>query len=74
MTNGLCRDRKTIFIDGYAVQWFHSIFNDTNVFIYVEILNHQYILWLNFKLDYVADEYSVREAAGEAINAAIRRG
>lgn len=67
VTNGLVKDRKTIFINGYAVQWFVNIFKNTKVFIYTNVPNNKYILMAELTLDYVADEFSVEQVAKEKI-------
>lgn len=68
MTNGLVKGRKTLFVKGYAVQWFtNQIFKTTKIMIYVEIPNHYYINMSEITLDYIADDYSVEETAKECI-------
>lgn len=67
MTSGLVKGRNTMFIDGYAVQWFVDIFKRTRVFIYSEIPCHRYGLMSEITLDYIADEHSVKCAAVEKI-------
>lgn len=67
MTSGLTKGRKTIFVNGYAVQWFSTIFNNTKVMIYVNVPNNQYVLMTEITLDYIADDFSVESVAKEKI-------
>lgn len=67
MTTGLVRGRKTIFVKSYAVQWFHDIFKNTKVMIYVCVSGNTYICMTEITLDYVADEFSVEQTAKEKI-------
>ena len=67
MTNGLVKERKTLFIKGYAVQWFSNVFKNTKVMIYTNVPNNKYVLMTEITLDYVADEYSVECVAKEKI-------
>lgn len=67
MTNGLVKDRKTIFEKGYAVQWFYTILKNTKVMIYTKVPNNRYILMTEITLDYIADEFSVAQTAREKI-------
>ncbi|MGN0553046.1 MAG: hypothetical protein ACI4I1_06655 [Oscillospiraceae bacterium] len=67
MTIGLVKERKTIFIKGYAVQWFFTILKNTKVMIYTNIHNNKYVLMTEITLDYVADDFSVESVAKEKI-------
>lgn len=67
MTNGLVKGRKTIFINGYAVQWFTAILKNTKVMIYTNVPNNKYVLTTEITLDYVADELTVKNIAEERI-------
>lgn len=67
MTSGLVKDRKTIFINGYAVQWFSTILKSTKVMVYANIPNNKYVLITDFVIDYIADEFSVEQSAKEKI-------
>ena len=67
MTNGLVKGRKTIFINGYAVQWFSNVFKNTKVMIYAPEPNNKYILMSEITLDYVADDFTVESVAKEKI-------
>ena len=59
MTSGLVKDRKTIFINGYAVQWFTQLLT-TRVIIYVNIPNNQYVCISEMTLPYVADDNTIK--------------
>jgi hypothetical protein len=63
MTNGLVKDRKTIFINGYAVQWFLNVFKNTKVMIYANVPNNKYVLMTEITLDYIADGITVESVA-----------
>ena len=67
MTNGLVKGRKTIFIKGYAVQWFSSVLKDTKIFIYICDCSHRYINMSDITLDYIADDFTVERVAKEKI-------
>lgn len=67
MTIGLVKGRKTIFINGYAVQWFSNILKRTKIMIYVRIPGNTYICMTEITLDYVADDFSVDSIAKEKI-------
>jgi hypothetical protein len=67
MTNGLNKDRKTIFVNNYAVQWFKTPLKNTKILIYVKIPSHKYINLTELTLDYIADEVSVEMASREKI-------
>ena len=67
MTSNLVKDRKTFFIKGYAVQWFHTILKNTKVFIYSNVPNNKYVLMTEITLDYFADEFSIEQTAKEKI-------
>lgn len=66
MTSGLVKDRKTIFINGYAVQWFSQLLT-TRVGIYVNIPNNQYVCASEMTLPYVADDNTIEIVAREKI-------
>ena len=67
MTLGLVKGRKTLFINGYAVQWFSSILKDTKIFIYICDCSHHYINMSDITLDFIADEFTVESVAKEKI-------
>lgn len=67
MTNGLVKGRDTIFINGYAVQWFYTVFKQTKIIIYANIPGGRYISMCELNLDYIADDYSVKQIATEKI-------
>lgn len=67
MTNGLNKDRNTIFIKGYAVQWFSTIMRTTKIIIYVQIPGYTWISMCEDTLDYIADDFSVKQFATEKI-------
>ena len=67
MTSGLVKERKTIFINGYAVQWFTNIFKNTKIMIYVCVSSNTYICMTENTLDYIADVFSVEQVAKEKI-------
>lgn len=62
MTSGLVKERKTIFINGYAVQWFSQLLT-TKVVIYVNIPNNKYVCISEMTLPYVADDNRVQIVA-----------
>lgn len=56
MTNGLFKERKTIFINGYAIQWF-SQFSTTKIMIYADIPGNRYIGMTEMTiLDIISDD------------------
>lgn len=67
MTNGLVKGRNTVFVKGYAVQWFTDIFKNTKIMIYVCVPGNTYTCMTEITLDYIADEFSVKETAKEKI-------
>ena len=67
MTNGLVKDRKTMFIKGYAVQWFSQLLT-TKVMIYVNIPWSKYVCMTEMTLPSVANE---KERFIEYINAVL---
>ncbi len=67
MTNGLIKDRKTMFIKGYAVQYFKTLTNRTKIIIYANLPVSKYVSMCEFTIDLVADDYSVESAAKEKI-------
>lgn len=62
MTSGLVKGRKTMFINGYSVQWFSQLLT-TRVIIYVNIPNNQYVCISEMTLPYIADDNTVRNVA-----------
>ena len=66
MANGLVKERKTIFINGYAVQWFSQLLR-TKVMIYVNIPNNKYVCMSEMTLPYVANEKEVECVAKSKI-------
>ena len=66
MTNGLVKERKTIFINGYAVQWFSQLLR-TKVMIYVNVPNNKYVCMSEMTLPYVANEKEVESVAKSKI-------
>ena len=66
MNSGLVKERNTMFIGGYGVQWFADIFKRTRIFIYSKI-DRRYGLMSEITLDYIADEYTVKCVAEEKI-------
>lgn len=67
MTSGLVKERNTIFINGYAVQWFSTVLKTTKVMIYVCVPGNTYTCMTEITLDYVADENSVESVTREKI-------
>lgn len=63
MHGRLPKGRKTMIVQGYAVQWFTTISGHTKVIIYTKMPPHIYTHMTDFVLDYIADEFSVEEAA-----------
>ena len=63
MTNGLVKDRKTMFIKGYAVQWYSTLMGTTKIIIYVQIPGNRWVSVCEDALDYVADDGSVESFA-----------
>ena len=74
MTSGLVKGRNTIFVKGYAVQWFTDIFKNTKIMIYVCVPGNTYTCMTEITLDYIADEFSVKETAKEKIEEIHARG
>ena len=66
MTNGLVKERKTMFINGYAVQWFSQLLR-TRVMIYANVPNNKYICMSEMTLPYVANEKEVECVAKSKI-------
>ena len=66
MTNGLVKERKTIFINGYAVQRFSQLLR-TKVMIYVNIPDNKYVCMSEMTLPYVANEKEVECVAKSKI-------
>ena len=66
MTNGLVKERKTILINGYEVQWFSQLLR-TKVMIYVNIPNNKYVCMSEMTLPYVANEKEVECVAKSKI-------
>ena len=66
MTNGLVKERKTMFINGYAVQWFSQLLR-TKVMIYANVPNNKYICMSDMTLPYVANEKEVECVAKSKI-------
>ena len=66
MTNGLVKERKTMFIDGYAVQWFSQLLR-TKVMFYVNVPNNKYVCMSEMTLPYVANEKEVECVAKSKI-------
>lgn len=66
MTNGLIKERKTMFIGGYAVQWFSQLLR-TKVMIYVNVPNNKYVCISEMTLPYVADDNEIRSVANGKI-------
>ena len=66
MTNGLVKERKTIFINGYGVQWFSQLLR-TKVMIYVNIPNNKDVCMSEMTLPYVANEKEVECVAKSKI-------
>lgn len=62
MTSGLVKERKTIFIKGYAVQWFSQLLT-TKVLFYVNIPNNQYVCMSEMTLPYIADDNTIKNIA-----------
>lgn len=67
MTSNLIEERNTLFINGYAVQWFSNILKNTKVMIYSCIPGNTYIYMTEITIDYVADRFSVESVAKEKI-------
>ena len=66
MTNGLVKERKTMFINGYAVQWFSQLLR-TKVMIYVNVPNNKYVCMSEMTLPCVANEKEIECAAKSKI-------
>lgn len=66
MTNGLVKERKTMFINGYAVQWFSQLLR-TKVMIYANVPNNKYICMSEMTLPYIANENEVECVAKSKI-------
>lgn len=66
MTSGLVKERKTMFINGYAVQWFSQLLT-TKVMIYVNVPNNKYVCMSEMTLPYVANEKEVECVAKSKI-------
>ena len=66
MTNGLVKERKTMLINGYEVQWFSQLLR-TKVMIYVNIPNNKYVCMSEMTLPYVANEKEVECVAKSKI-------
>ena len=66
MTSGLVKERKTMFINGYAVQWFSQLLI-TKVMIYVNVPNNKYVCMSEMTLPYVANEKEVEYVAKSKI-------
>lgn len=62
MTNGLVKDRNTMFINGYAVQWFSQLLT-TKIIIYANIPHNKYVSMAEMTLPYVANEKEVENVA-----------
>lgn len=62
MTSGLIKERNTLFIKGYAVQWFSQLLR-TKVMIYVCIPGNTYICMTEMTLPYVANDNEVESVA-----------
>ena len=62
MTNGLVKDRKTMFIKGYAVQWFSQLLV-TKVMIYENIPHNKYVCMSEMTLPYVASKKEIESVA-----------
>lgn len=67
MTTGLVKDRKTAFINGYAVQWFTNLLQRTKIFIYAPIPGNTYVFMAAISLNYIADSLTVERIAAEKI-------
>lgn len=66
MTSGLVRERKTIFIKDYAVQWFSQLLT-TRVIFYVKIPNNKYVCMSEMTLPYIADDNTIKIIANGKI-------
>ena len=66
MTNGLVKERKTMFITGYAVLWFSQLLR-TRVMIYANVPNNKYVCMSEMTLPYVANEKEVECVAKSKI-------
>lgn len=66
MTSGLVKERNTMFINGYAVQWFSQLLR-TKVMIYVNVTNNKYVCMSEMTLPYVANEKEVECVAKSKI-------
>ena len=62
MTNGLVKGRKTMFIKGYAVQWFSQLLV-TKVMIYANIPHNKYVCMLGMTLPYIATDSDIESIA-----------
>ncbi len=67
MTNGLVKGRKRFFYKGYAVEWFSTVMKTTKIIINAKI-DQRWGGISEIPLDYVADDFSVEEAAKAKID------
>ena len=67
MTNGLVKGRKRFFYKGYAVEWFSTVMKTTKIIINAKI-DQRWGGISEITLDYVADDFSVEEAAKAKID------
>lgn len=66
MTSGLVKDRKTVFISSYAVQWFLQLLS-TKVMIYGIIPNNRYVCIAELTLPYIANDNEIEAVARQKI-------
>lgn len=66
MTSELVKERNTMFINRYAVQWFSQLLR-TKVMIYVNVPNNKYVCMSEMTLPYVANEKEVECVAKSKI-------
>lgn len=67
MTNGLVKGRETMFINGYAVQYFYTALKQTKILIYCLLPENVYIDMSELTIDYIVERYKVESIANEKI-------
>ena len=73
MTSGLVMGRRTMFVRGYAVQWYVTFLGVTRVLIYTDTPNHKYVLLKMFDCFDGEDPLTVEKVATEKIKEIERR-
>lgn len=62
MTSGLIKERKTMFINGYAVQWFSQLLR-TKMMIYANVPNNKWVCMTEMTLPYIANDSDIENVA-----------